>query len=60
MAVPNELARQFYMEMCRIKHWSTRTLDEKKIDSQLFERTAISRRPDKVIKAELEKVIFNI
>lgn len=55
MAVPNELARQFYMEMCRIEHWSTRTLDEK-IDSQLFERTAISRRPDKVIKAELEKV----
>lgn len=55
MAVPNELARQFYMEMCRIEHWSTRTLDEK-IDGQLFERTAISRRPDKVIKAELEKV----
>lgn len=55
MAVENELARQFYMEMCRIEHWSTRTLDEK-IDGQLFERTAISRRPDKVIKAELEKV----
>lgn len=55
MAVENKLARQFYMEMCRLEHWSTRTLDEK-IDGQLFERTAISRRPDKVIKAELEKV----
>lgn len=54
MAVPNALARQFYMEMCRIEHWSTRTLDEK-IDAQLFERTAISRKPDEVIKAELEK-----
>lgn len=54
MAVPNSLARQFYMEMCRIEHWSTRILDEK-IDAQLFERTAISRKPDKVIKAELEK-----
>lgn len=42
MAVQNSLARQFYMEMCRIEHWSTRTLDEK-IDAQLFERTAISR-----------------
>lgn len=54
MAVENSLARQFYIEMCRIEHWSTRTLDEK-IDSQLFERTAISRRPDNVIRAALEK-----
>lgn len=58
MAVENALARQFYMEMCRLEHWSTRTLDEK-IESQLFERTAISRRPDDVIKAELEKVKEN-
>ncbi len=43
---------QFHMEICRIEHWSTRTLDDK-IDEQLFERTAISRKPDKVIKAEL-------
>lgn len=54
MAVQNSLARHFYMEMCRIEHWSTCTLDEK-IDAQLFERTAISRRPDEIIKAELEK-----
>lgn len=54
MAVPDSLARQFYMEMCRIEHWSTRTLDEK-IDAQLYERTALSRRPDELIKAELEK-----
>ena len=54
MAVPNALARQFYMEMCRIEHWSTRMLDQK-IDAQLFERTALSRRPDEIIKAELEK-----
>lgn len=54
MSVSNALARQVYMEMCRIEHWSTRTLDEE-IDAQLFERTAISRKPDEVIKAELEK-----
>lgn len=52
MAVNDELARKFYMEMCRIEHWSTRTLDEK-IDRQLYERTVISRRPEDVIKAEL-------
>ncbi len=41
------------MEMCRLEKWSTRTLDEK-IDSQLYERTAISRRPEEIIKAELD------
>lgn len=53
MAIEDELARKFYMEMCRSEHWSTRMLDEK-IDSQLYERTAISPRPEKVIKAELD------
>lgn len=55
MAVHNDLARQFYMEMCRLERWSTRTLDEK-IESQLYERTVISRRPEEVIKSELDKV----
>lgn len=55
MAVSNNLARQFYMEMCRLEHWDTRTLD-KKIESNLFERTAISRRPDHIIKSELAEV----
>lgn len=53
MFVENELARKFYMEMCRLEKWPTRTLDEK-IDSQLYERTAISRRPEEIIKAELD------
>lgn len=39
MFVEDELARKFYMEMCRLEKWPTRTLDEK-IDSQLYERTA--------------------
>lgn len=54
-SVKDELARAFYMEMCRIEHWDTRTLD-KKIDSQLYERTAISRKPETVIKQELAQV----
>ena len=53
MFVEDELARKFYMEMCRLEKWPTRTLDEK-IDSQLYERTAISRRPEEIIKAELD------
>lgn len=43
------------MEMCRLEHWDTRTLDEK-IDNQLYERTAISRKPEELIKKELETV----
>lgn len=55
MAVKNPLERQFYMEMCRIEHWDTRTLDEK-IDGQLYQRTAISARPEEVIKRELAEL----
>lgn len=47
MFIENPLARQFYMEMCRIEHWDTRTLDAK-IDSLLYERTAISRKPEEI------------
>lgn len=46
------LKRDFYAEMCRIEGWSTRTL-EKKIGSMLYERTALSRKPEKLIEQEL-------
>ena len=46
------LQREFYAEMCRIERWSVRTL-RKQIDSMLFERTAISRKPEDVIQHEL-------
>ncbi len=58
MYIKDPLARQFYMEMIRIEHWDTRTLGEK-IDGQLYERTAISRKPEEVIKRELEQVKDN-
>lgn len=52
MYIKNDLERKFYMEMCRIEHWDTRTLAEK-IDGQLFQRTAISQRPEEIISREL-------
>ncbi len=54
MIVPMEddLKRDFYAEMCRIEKWSTRTL-EKKINGMLYERTALSKKPDKLIQQEL-------
>lgn len=54
MYVEDPLARQFYAIMCDMEHWNTRTLDEK-IDKQLYQRTAISRKPEDVIKQELAK-----
>lgn len=47
------LKRDFYAEMCRIEKWNVRTL-RKKIDSMLYERTAISKIPELLVKAELE------
>ncbi len=48
----DKLKRDFYAEMCRIEKWSTRTLD-KKIGGMLYERTAIARKPEKVVANEL-------
>ncbi len=51
--VKKDLKREFYLQMCRIEHWSVRRLRER-INSMLFERTAISRKPAKLIKQELK------
>ena len=50
--IEDPLKRDFYAEMCRIENWNTRTL-AKKIGGMLFERTAISKKPDKLIRQEL-------
>ena len=46
------LQREFYAEMCRIEGWSVRTLRQR-IDSMLYERTALSKQPDALIRHEL-------
>ena len=48
----DQLQREFYAEMCRLECWSVRTL-RKKIGGMMFERTAIAKKPDTVIKMEL-------
>lgn len=50
--VDDELKRSFYAEMCRIEGWSTRTLEER-MKSMLYERTALSKKPEKLIHQEL-------
>jgi hypothetical protein len=49
------LKRDFYAEMCRIERWSTRTL-RAKLDGMPFERTALSRKPEKLAAMELKKL----
>jgi len=48
----DSLQRDFYAEMCRIERWNTRTL-KSKIQSMLYERTAVSKKPEKLIKQEI-------
>lgn len=48
----DELKRTFYAEMCRVEGWSTRALTER-IDGMLFERTALSKKPDALVRKEL-------
>jgi len=49
------LQRDFYAELCRVERWSVRTLRER-IQSMLFERTAISKKPEKLIEQELRQL----
>lgn len=58
MYITDPLERQFYAQMCGVEHWDTRTLDEK-INQQLYQRTAISRKPDELIKQELDAAKTN-
>lgn len=46
------LKRDFYAEMCRLERWSVRTL-QKKIGSMLFERTALSKKPQVLVEQEI-------
>jgi predicted nuclease of restriction endonuclease-like (RecB) superfamily len=46
------LQREYYAQMCSAERWSVRTL-RGRIDSMLYERTALSRQPDALITQEL-------
>lgn len=56
--IDDNLKREFYIEMCRLERWSVRTL-RNRIDSMLYERTALSKKPDELIKYELGQMKDN-
>lgn len=53
MYLENDSKRAFYIEMCKIEKWSVRTFQER-INSMLYERTAISKKPELTIQNDLE------
>jgi predicted nuclease of restriction endonuclease-like (RecB) superfamily len=53
--IEDPLKRQFYIEMCKLEKWSVRTFRER-INSMLYERTAISKKPEETIKNELQRL----
>jgi predicted nuclease of restriction endonuclease-like (RecB) superfamily len=55
ITLKDDLQRTFYMEMCRLENWPVRTLRDK-IDSMLYERTAVSKKPEELIKEELQNL----
>ena len=50
--IKDPLKRDFYAEMCRVERWSSRKLLHK-MDSMLYERTAISKKPEDIARDEL-------
>ncbi len=52
LPIEDSLKRDFYAAMCRNENWSVRTLRERK-SSMLYERTAISRKPEETIRNDI-------
>lgn len=53
ITLKEDTRRDFYAEMCRIEQWNVRTL-RNKIDSMLYERTALSKKPETLIRTEID------
>lgn len=53
--IDEPLKRDFYIEICKLEKWSVRTLREK-VNSMLYERTAISKKPELTIMHELSQL----
>lgn len=53
--IEDQLKRDFYIEMCKLEKWSSRQLQER-IQSMLYERTAISKKPELTIQNDLNQL----
>jgi predicted nuclease of restriction endonuclease-like (RecB) superfamily len=55
IGIRDPLKQSFYIEITQLERWSVRQLQER-IESMLYERTAISRKPEDTIRHDLEQL----
>jgi predicted nuclease of restriction endonuclease-like (RecB) superfamily len=53
LSIKEEIKREFYLQLCIKERWKTRHLEER-IASMLFERTALSKKSEELIRKELK------
>jgi len=53
LPIEDKTKREFYISMCKHERWSVRTMQDR-INSMLFERTAISKKPEQTIANDLK------
>lgn len=58
LSMEDQNKRDFYIEMCRIENWSVRGL-RKKINGLFYERTALSKNPERIIHKNLQSLKEN-
>ncbi len=56
LPIEDELKRNFYAAMCKNEKWSVRLLRDRK-KSMLYERTAISKKPEETIANEISQLM---
>lgn len=54
-AMDDTLKRDFYIEVAQLERWSVRQLKER-VNSMLYERTALSRKPDDTIRQDIARL----
>ncbi|MCU0551134.1 MAG: DUF1016 N-terminal domain-containing protein [Leptolyngbya sp. Prado105] len=55
ISIDDSLKRDFYIEVAQLEKWSVRQLQER-INLMLFERTALSRKPESTIRHDLTQL----
>ncbi len=53
--IEDALKRDFFTELCKLENWSVRQLQER-INSMLYERTAIAKKSEELIKNDLKQL----
>lgn len=58
LKIEDEMKREFYISMCINERWSVRLLKDR-MNSMLYERTSLSKKPEQTILNDLQKLNAN-